>query len=121
VDDDFMTDVVDPVAAASDTAMIRSAGSPERGERDVREFANEVAVLSRWLGRDVAADLGGVVPVWHAFRFRDATVFEADQSECARRMFLVRGESVGECALSQMTIDEAYRRLDESDALPAVA
>ena len=92
-----------------------------RGERDVREFVNEVAVLSRWLGRDVAADLGGVVPVWHAYRFRDATAFEPDQSECARRMYLVRGDSVEEFVLSQTTIDEAYRRLVDGDALPAVA
>jgi hypothetical protein len=101
--------------------MIRSAGSPKRGERVVREFIDEVTVLSRWLGRDVAADLGGVVPVWHAYRFRDATVFEADQADCARRMYLVRGESVEEFVLSQMTIDEAYRRLVGGDALPAVA
>ena len=87
----------------------------------MREFVDEVAVLSRWLGRDVAADLGGVVPVWYAFRFRDATVFEADLSERTGRVFLVRGESVGEFVPGQMTIDEAYRRLVESDALPAVA
>jgi hypothetical protein len=87
----------------------------------VREFVNEVAVLSRWLGRDVAADLGGVVPVWNAFRFRDATVFEAELSECAGRIYLVRGESVREFVLSQVTIDEAYLKLGQSDALPAVA
>lgn len=87
----------------------------------MREFVDEVAVLSRWLGRDVAEDLGGAVPSWHAFRFRDAAVFEADVSECARRVFLVRGEAVGEFVLSQTTIDEAYRELAGSDALPAVA
>jgi hypothetical protein len=87
----------------------------------VREFVDEVAVLSRWLGRDVAADLGGVVPVWNVFRFRDAAVFGADASECAGRVYLVRGESVREFVLSQMTIDEAYTRLGEDDALPAVA
>ena len=87
----------------------------------MREFVDEVAVLSRWLGRDVAADLGGVVPLWNAFRFRDATVFAADLSECAGRIYLVRGESVREVVLSQATIDEAYTRLGEDDALPAVA
>lgn len=87
----------------------------------MRDFVNEVTVLSRWLGRDVAADLGGVVPVWHAYRFRDATVFEADLPECARRLYLVRGESVAEFVLSQMTIDQAYRQLVDADALPAVA
>ena len=87
----------------------------------MREFGNEVAVLSRWLGRDVAADLIGVVPIWNAFRFRDATVFQAELSECAGRIYLVRGETVREVVNSQMTIDEAYRTLDESDALPAVA
>ena len=87
----------------------------------MREFVDEVAVLSRWLGRDVAADLGGVVPVWNAFRFRDATVFEAELSACAGRIYLVRGTSVRELVLSQVTIDQAYLELAESDALPAVA
>ncbi|CCG04512.1 hypothetical protein [Blastococcus saxobsidens] len=87
----------------------------------MREFVDEVAVLSRWLGRDVAADLGGVVPLWNAFRFRDAAVFDADLSECAGRRYLVRGESVREFVLSQTTIDEAYSDLHRGDALPAVA
>jgi hypothetical protein len=87
----------------------------------MREFVNEAAALSRWLGRDVTADAGGVLPVWHAYRFRDATVFEADQSECARRIYLVRGESVAEFVLSQTTIDEAYRTLVDGDALAAAA
>jgi hypothetical protein len=87
----------------------------------MREFVDEVAVLSRWLGRDVAADLGGVSPVWNAFRFRDATVFLSDLSECARQIYLVRGKSVREFVLSQMTIDEAYTKLGESKGLPAVA
>lgn len=87
----------------------------------MREFVDEVAVLSRWLGRDIAADLSGVVPVWHAYRFRDAAVFEADQTECARRIYLVRGEAMEEFVLSQMTIDEVYRKLVVGDALPAVA
>jgi hypothetical protein len=87
----------------------------------VREFVNEVGVLSRWLGRDVAAELGGVVPVWNAFRFRDATVFAGELSELAGRIYLVRGESVREVVLSRTTIDEAYRRLGEDDTLPAVA
>jgi hypothetical protein len=116
-----MNDLVFAVAAASRTDMIRSAEPPLRGERDMREFVDEVAVLSRWLGRDVGVDLGGAVPSWHAFRFRDAAVFEAEVSECARRVFLVRGQSVGEFVLSQTTIDEAYRKLVEGDALPAVA
>jgi hypothetical protein len=87
----------------------------------VREFVDEVAVLSRWLGRDVAADLGGVVPLWSAFRFRDAAVFDADLSQCAGRRYLVRGESVQEFMLSHTTIDEAYGELRQGDALPAVA
>jgi hypothetical protein len=87
----------------------------------VHEFVEEVGVLSRWLGRDVAAELGGVVPVWNAFRFRDATVFAGELSEVAGRIYLVRGQSVREVALSRTTIDEAYRRLGESDELPAVA
>ena len=87
----------------------------------MREFIEEVAVLSRWLGRDIAADPGGVVPAWHAFRFRDAAVFEADAADGARRMYLVRGESVREFVRSEMTIDQAYVQLNEGDPLPAVA
>lgn len=87
----------------------------------MREFVNEVGVLSRWLHRDVAAELVGVVPLWSAFRFRDATVFAGDLSECAGRVYLVRGESVREVVLSQTTIDEAYLLLGEEDTLPAVA
>lgn len=87
----------------------------------MREFVDEVAVLSRWLRRDVAADLGGVVPIWNAFRFRDATVFAADLSDFAGRIYLVRGECVREVVLSQETIDQAYRQLTESGALPAAA
>ena len=87
----------------------------------MREFVVEVAVLSRWLGRDVTPDLGGTVPVWNVFRFRDATVFVPDASEGAGRMYVVRGENVREFTLSQETIDQAYARLDEREALPAVA
>jgi CYTH domain-containing protein len=88
----------------------------------VREFIDEVAVLSQWLGRDVAADLTGVVPVWNAFRFRDATVFEAELPVCAGRKYLVRGTAVRELIPSQVTIDQAYLELGgESEALPAVA
>ena len=101
--------------------MICPAKPLERGEPDVREFVDEVAVLSRWLGRDVAADLGGVVPLWSAFRFRDAAVFDADLSECAGRRYLVRGEFVREFLLSQTTIDQAYSDLRPGDTLPAVA
>ena len=87
----------------------------------MREFVDQVAALSEWLGRDVAADRGGVIPSWHAFRFRDAAVFEADVPEHARRVFLVRGQTVAEFAPSELTIDQAYRKLVEGDALPAVA
>lgn len=87
----------------------------------MRGFDDEVAVFSRWLGRDVAPELTGVVPVWGAFRFRDAAVFETDLPECAGRMYLVRGESVSEFVLSRMTIDEAYERLNPSGSLPAAA
>ena len=85
------------------------------------EFADEITVLSRWLGRDVAADLGGVVPVWNVFRFRDATVFVPDASEDAGRMWLVRGQAVREFVLCEATIDDAYAGLSEAEALPAVA
>ncbi len=87
----------------------------------MREFNDEVAVVSRWLGRDVAVDLYDVVPGWNVFRFRDAVVFEPDVSECADRMYLVCGESVHEFSPSRMTIDEAYIRLVSGRALPAVA
>jgi hypothetical protein len=87
----------------------------------VSEFVDEVDVLGRWLGRDIGAELGGVIPGWHAFRFRDATVFVPDVSEGAGRMYLVRGTTVREFVLSQGTIDEAYARLSGRDALPAVA
>ena len=85
------------------------------------EFVDEITVLSRWLGRDVAADLGGVVPVWNVFRFRDATVFVPDVSDGAGRMYLVRGQAVREFVLSEATIDDAYAQLSEGEALPAVA
>jgi hypothetical protein len=118
-----MTQVVEGAVGLSDPGMIRPAvqAFAGRGEPDVREFADEVVVLSRWLGRDITADLGGVVPVWSAFRFRDAAVFEPEASGGAGRMYLVRGESVREFLLSRVTIDEAYARLSESDPLPAVA
>lgn len=85
------------------------------------EFADEITVLSRWLGRDVAADLGGAVPVWNVFRFREAAVFVPDVSEGAGCMYLVRGQAVREFVLSEATIDHAYARLGEGAALPAVA
>jgi hypothetical protein len=87
----------------------------------VHEFPDEVAVLSQWLGRDIAADPGGVLPAWNAFRFRDAMVFVADAAERAARMYLVRGTTVREFAISETTIDEAYVRLSEPGLLPAVA
>ena len=85
------------------------------------EFLDEITVLSRWLGRDIAADLGGVVPVWNVFRFRDATVFVPDASEGAGRMWLVRGHAVREFVPSEATIDDAYAQLGAGEALPAVA
>ena len=87
----------------------------------MREFADEVAVLSRWLGRDVAVDLGAVVPGWTVFRFRDAAVFGPDVSEGADRMYLVRGAAVREFVLSEVTIDQAYAAMSETGALPAAA
>ncbi|MGY1711794.1 hypothetical protein ACI8AC_20035 [Geodermatophilus sp. SYSU D00758] len=85
------------------------------------EFVDEVTLLSRWLGRDVAADLSGVVPGWTAFRFRDAAVFEPDVSECSDRRYLVRGGTVREFVASRVTIDEAYAELCGGGALTAVA
>lgn len=85
------------------------------------EFADEITVLSRWLGRDVAADLAGAVPVWNVFRFREAAVFVPDVSEGAGRMWLVRGQAVREFVLSEATIDSAYAQLTGGEALPAVA
>lgn len=85
------------------------------------EFVDEVTVLSRWLGRDVVADLGGVVPVWNAFRFRDATVFASELSDGTDRMYLVRGDLVHEFVPSQVSIDEAYAQLDGDRALAAAA
>jgi hypothetical protein len=87
----------------------------------VREFVDEAAVLSRWLGRDIAAESAGVVPAWSVFRFRDAAVFVPDGSESAGRMYLVCGEAVQEFVLSQVTIDQAYVQLLGGGALPAVA
>lgn len=91
----------------------------------MREFVDEVAVLTRWLGRDVAAELSGAVPLWSVFRFRDAAVFAPDASECADLMsadlmYLVRGGTVREFTRSQVTIDEAYAALGAAPAHPAV-
>ena len=87
----------------------------------MREFVDEIAVLSRWLGRDLSAELDGVVSAWHAFRFRDAAVFATNLSGGAGLMYLVRGESVREFVVSHVTIDRAYVQLDEGDGLLAVA
>jgi hypothetical protein len=87
----------------------------------VGDFVDEMTVLSRRLGRDVTADLGGVVPVWTAFRFRDATVFESELPDGTQRMYLVRGDAVGEFVMSQVTIDEVYAGLSSGDLLPAAA
>jgi hypothetical protein len=85
----------------------------------VHEFVDEIAALNRWLGRDILADVRGVVPTWTGFRFRDAAVFQLDAPENWGRMYLVRGGSVREFALSQVSIDQAYLQLDQGDALPA--
>ena len=78
----------------------------------MREFADELTVLSRWLGRDVGGALSsgqpGSVPVGTAFRFRDAAVFQLDEPEC---MYLVRGDAVREFGVSQVAIDEVYAEL----------
>lgn len=87
----------------------------------MREFTDEVAVLSRRLGRDVAAEHSGAVPVWSVFRFRDAAVFAADLTGSPDRMYLVRGSSVREFVVSQGTIDEAYAGLRDVSAERAVA
>ncbi|MGY1603870.1 hypothetical protein [Geodermatophilus sp. SYSU D00815] len=82
------------------------------------EFVDEVTVLSRWLGRDLTAELSGVVPLWHAFRFRDAAVFEPDAGD---RLYLVRGQAVRELVVSRGTIDDAYADLTATGDLRAVA
>ena len=84
----------------------------------MREFVDEVTVLSRWLGRDVAAELSGGIPVWSVFRFRDAAVFTPDVAD---RMYLVRRGTVREFFLSEATIDEAYAALRAGTPEPAVA
>ena len=87
----------------------------------MHEFVDEIAVLSRWLGRDVLAPPRGVVPGWSGFRFRDAVVFQLDVPECRGCMYLVRGAEVCEFALSEVSIDQAYLQLGQDGALPAVA
>ena len=85
------------------------------------DFADEMSVLSRWLGRDVAGDQDAVVPVWTAFRFRDAAVFELDRPDGSQRMYLVRGNAVREFPVSQVTIDAVYAELRAGGPLPAAA
>jgi len=87
----------------------------------VRDFDDEVGVLSRWLGRDIASALSGAVPEWTAFRFRDATAFEPEASDGADRMYLVRGQFVREFVVSQTSIDEAYAQLTADGPVPAIA
>ena len=87
----------------------------------MREFVDEMAVLSGWLGRDVAGDLSGVFPAWTVFRFRDAVAFESEVSDGAPRMYLVRGDAVREFVVSQVSIDEAYAELSDGAPLPAAA
>jgi hypothetical protein len=101
--------------------LASAARSRRREERGVQDFVDEIAVMSRWLGRDIGGGVAGVVPVWNAFRFRDAAVFTEDAPEAAGRMYLVRGESVSEFVRSRTSIDEAYARLSTEDALPAMA
>ena len=81
------------------------------------EFVDEVRVLSRWVGRDVSRALSGAFPAWNVFRFRHAVVFAPDDD--AGRLYLVRGETVGEFVVSERTIDQAYSELDGT--LPAAA
>jgi hypothetical protein len=92
-----------------------------RGEHDVGDFVDQMTVLSRWLDRDVTIDLAGVVPVWAAFRFRDATVFESDTPDGTQVRYLVRGDAVREFVMSQVTIDEVYAGLTSEDPLPTAA
>jgi hypothetical protein len=108
-------------AAGAESIPLSSGAVAQGEEHDVGEFNDEVTVLSRWLGRDVVADLEGVVPIWNAFRFRDATVFASEVSDGAARMYLVRGELVHDFVPSQVTIDEAYAQLTVEDALAAAA
>jgi hypothetical protein len=84
----------------------------------VREFDDEMAVLSGWLGRDLTAEQAGGLPLWSAFRFRDAAVFQRDEPD--QRMYLVRGDAVREFAVSQATIDAVYAEL-VAGSLPAAA
>ena len=89
----------------------------------MREFADELVVLSRWLGREVAGDPGaeptGALPVWSAFRFRDAAVFQVEEPDREQRMYLVRGDAVRDFVVSQVPIDQVYA--DLGDPLPAAA
>jgi len=89
----------------------------------VREFADELVVLSRWLGREVARDLTagptGALPVWSAFRFRDAAVFQLEEPDREQRMYLVRGDAVRDFVVSQVPIDRVYAEL--GGPLPAAA
>ena len=87
----------------------------------MHEFVDEVAVLNRWLGRDVPSDPPDVVPIWSGFRFRDAAVFQLEVPQCWGRMYLVRGDRVCEFVPSEVSIDRAYLQLDEDGARPAVA
>ena len=87
----------------------------------MHDFVDEIAVLDRWLGRDILSAPRGVVPVWSAFRFRDAVVFQLDLPECRGCMYLVRGAQVRQFEPSEVSIDQAYLRLGQDGALPAVA
>ena len=87
----------------------------------MHDFVDEMTVLSRRLGRDVAGDQAGAFPTWTAFRFRDAAVFEFELPDGAQRMYLVRGDAVREFLVSQVTIDEVYADLDPDAPLPSAA
>ena len=87
----------------------------------MHDFVDEMTVLSRWLGRDLAGDVTGPFPAWTVFRFRDAAVFESELPDGGPRMYLVRGDAVREFVRSQGTIDEAYAELSAGGSLPAAA
>ena len=87
----------------------------------MHDFVDELAVLGRFLGRDLTRGQTGVVPAWTAFRFRETTVLALDGDEHAGRMYLVRGDAVRAFFVDEESIDEAYAALCSLDPLPAVA
>ena len=87
----------------------------------MHEFVDELAVLGRWLGRDLTGEQTGVLPAWTAFRFRDAAVLVLEEYDDVRRMYFVRGDAVRAFLVDEESIDEAYAALCTLDPLPAVA